>query len=963
MTELEAIAQVRSLKGTELLGTIYDFAIEVVTRDQALDPARMLAAPLTIELSVDGGETHRQIHGVAAQVTDHLTTESKTPIYRLRFVPRLWRLTLTQTTEIFMDMTVPEVIAAKLERAGFVQGTDFELRLRASYPAREYIVQYDETDLRFVQRLAEHVGITLFFEQDEDHERVVLADHDEAFGELAEGGVARFFPRGDERGVFELTSTTSTLPARYVVKDYNYRTPQVALLGEARAPDVGTGIVYEYGGHFKTPDEAEQLSRIRAEEAACRRVVFEGRADDVRLAPGARVKLDGHPLGEPELLITRVDHDYKDVTFLHGGTGDEHSYRSRFEAVSSEVPYRPARVTPKPRIHGCITAQIEAAHESPYAELDEEGRYHVRFLFDVGDAPRGKATRLVRMAQPHTGPGYGFHFPLRHGVEVLITFIDGDPDRPIISAAVPNPQTPSVVGSGNRTRNIIRTGAGNEINIDDTEGAERIKLYTPYGNSSFHLGAPNQPSSGAALQTSESWNAVAGSSVTTASTAVSIFSDVASCFASADIIDFAGATNPLKALLGKGPDIVKKAADLAEGTLDTAAKYEQAQIDQAKYEASKAREAAQKEQAAKARYEADGRKVPADVEQRLRSATDRANRRTTDANRLAGIKKLNDEERRAVRQVTAWGKTAADIASKAKAAKGAAKQHEDNKGFVETSGDKWTQASEISSKAAGSAAAGQARMNAGLGKGFASIPRIGGSVVAPGTPMNIQAAANGAALVGNVSATVSAMNAAVVGGAQAVMCAGGKALVKSPGQAEIAGTGRCLVTSAGLVDIKSDAVLKSASGASSVYSAGSSLSMKAAGTMRCVAGGVLIAQSKSSASVQAAAKLALKGKPVAITSGATMGLESSGAMAMKAGGSYDVKASGDATIKGPKVKCAGSGASLTVSGVADLKSNGNALIDAGGTATVKGASVNVKSGGAVNLSGSVIKAKGRCLLG
>src|SRR5690606_34820472 len=133
-----------------------------------------------------------------------------------------------------------------------------------------------------------------------------------------------------------------------------------------------------------------------------------------------------------------------------------------------------------------------------------------------------------RMAQPHTGPGYGFHFPLRHGVEVLITFIDGDPDRPIISAAVPNPQTPSVVGSNNGTRNIIRTGAGNEINIDDTEGAERIKLSTPYGSSSFQLGAPNLPSAGASLNTSDAWNAVAGSGVTTASTAVSTFADIAS---------------------------------------------------------------------------------------------------------------------------------------------------------------------------------------------------------------------------------------------------------------------------------------------------------------------------------------------------------------------------------------------------------------------------------------------------
>jgi hypothetical protein len=105
------------------------------------------------------------------------------------------------------------------------------------------------------------------------------------------------------------------------------------------------------------------------------------------------------------------------------------------------------------------------------------------------------------MAQPHAGAGYGFHFPLRDGVEVLLTCIDGDPDRPIISGAVPNPVTPSTVGAENGRRNVIRTGGGNEINIDDTEGSERIKMTTPYGNTLFQLGAPNAPVPGAFLKT------------------------------------------------------------------------------------------------------------------------------------------------------------------------------------------------------------------------------------------------------------------------------------------------------------------------------------------------------------------------------------------------------------------------------------------------------------------------------
>src|SRR5690606_3629366 len=132
-----------------------------------------------------------------------------------------------------------------------------------------------------------------------------------------------------------------------------------------------------------------------------------------------------------------------------------------------------------------------------YAELDAEGRYRVRFLFDTAERGEGQASKPVRMAQPHSGAGYGMHFPLRPGVEVALTCVDGDPDRPMISGTVPNPSTASPVAGGNNARNIIRTGGGNEINIADEDGAHRIKMTTPHADTIFQLGAPNEPSTGA----------------------------------------------------------------------------------------------------------------------------------------------------------------------------------------------------------------------------------------------------------------------------------------------------------------------------------------------------------------------------------------------------------------------------------------------------------------------------------
>jgi phage baseplate assembly protein gpV len=157
---------------------------------------------------------------------------------------------------------------------------------------------------------------------------------------------------------------------------------------------------------------------------------------------------------------------------------------------------------------------VEAEGSGPYAEVDDVGRYHVRFMFDTSSAPSGKASRPMRMAQPHAGPNYGLHFPLRHGVEVVLTCINGDPDRPIITGAVPNPATPSTVISKNNTHNLIRTGGGSEIDIDDTTGSERIRLSTPFAESMFQLGAPGTQAPGSSLHTKLDASIDAGRDVT-----------------------------------------------------------------------------------------------------------------------------------------------------------------------------------------------------------------------------------------------------------------------------------------------------------------------------------------------------------------------------------------------------------------------------------------------------------------
>lgn len=505
--------EIQSLSGREAISQLFAFELAVIVRGSTeLDERKLLTSPAALVFESNGVEVTRMF-GMIAGVRDSLQDgSSATPYltYTLTFVPRAWRMTLAETSEVFLDQSVVDIISDKLTRAGLALGKDFELRLRSKYPVQEFVVQYGETDLAFVSRLTEHAGIAFFFEHRDAKDVLVFTDHNNGFG-LVPGGLVPFSQRGERLGIFALDKTTRPLPHRYVVKDYNYRTPQISLMATAPMSGVG-GDVVEYGAHFKTPDEANQMAKIRAEEMLARETVFGGKSDVHALRAGSRLELHGHNRADGEYLLVEVRHVARQVT-LAMGTGDEVDYTNEFAAILAKTPFRPARVTPKPKVHGVIHGVIEGAAKSKYAEVDNEGRYRVRFQFDTSDAQHGKASRPIRMSQPHVGPGYGIHFPLRDGVEVLLTCIDGDPDRPIISGAVPNPTTPSTVADKNGRRNVIRTGGGNEINLDDAEGSSRIKMTVPFGNTIFQLGAPNLPHKGAVLTTDENVRISAGGNI------------------------------------------------------------------------------------------------------------------------------------------------------------------------------------------------------------------------------------------------------------------------------------------------------------------------------------------------------------------------------------------------------------------------------------------------------------------
>ena len=501
------------LDGREAISQLFRFSCQVASSSVAgLDTEALLTSPVTLVFTL-GQVEQRRVHGIVSKVTEVFTSSKGRRVYRFELVPRLFRGSLNNKIDIYMNQSVPEIVATKLEALGLVAGEDFELRLGA-YPQREFVVQYRESDVQFINRLTEHLGIAYYFEHDGGRDKVVFGDQNSMFRPIeGESSHVELDQRDVDRGVHTLETTTSTVVGRYLVRDYNYRTPQQDLTAIQGVTTGGAGDIVEYGAHFKTTDEGAELARIRAEEILAGRKVHVGQGVESRLRAGSTFVLEGHPAGDLDLLVTDVSHRARQNA--DGAVKDTaNRYENEFRAIERATTYRPPRVTPKPKVAGVLTGIIDAAAKGQYAELDAEGRYRVKFLCDTAETPGGQASRPVRMAQPHAGQGYGMHFPLRPGIEVVVTCVDGAPDRPIIAGTGPNPATPTPVTAGNAPRNVIRTGGGNEINIDDTEGSQRIKMTTPHSSTVFQLGAPNEAERGAILTTESNITTIAAQGTT-----------------------------------------------------------------------------------------------------------------------------------------------------------------------------------------------------------------------------------------------------------------------------------------------------------------------------------------------------------------------------------------------------------------------------------------------------------------
>lgn len=455
--------EVTRLVGRERLSRLYEFEVELVARrDDAVPAESLVGSPVRLVFTAsDVGE--RLVSGLVAAATDRLDPESDLRGYRLHVAPLAHRMTQIRLQEAFSG-TVPKIATQKLDQCGVPHA----LRLSQEYPARDFVAQFGETDLDFVCRLAENVGIAFAFEPDAEGDRLVLTD-DSRFAESAPLLSIPFRGRGERMDVHALEVEATMSPSMFLVSDYNYRNPELEVVGRFENQAGTGGGFIEYGVHARTGEEAAWLARVRGEELECRRRRAVGESDRIELAPGREVKITGHPfLGDVTLLVTEVEHRVE-LPAKGQGTGSL-AYTNRFRAIPAGAAFRPERLTPVPRIHGLLGGVVlpmpGGDERTPW--LDDEGRYRVQLFFDaLGPTERKPASRAMRMLQAQAGAGYGMHFPLRPGTEVLLGFVNGDVDRPIIVGAAPNLLTPSPVTAVSPLHNRICTASGVLLEFED----------------------------------------------------------------------------------------------------------------------------------------------------------------------------------------------------------------------------------------------------------------------------------------------------------------------------------------------------------------------------------------------------------------------------------------------------------------------------------------------------------------
>ena len=494
-----------SIKGQERLNEPWQYQIDFTSEDKQISIASMLsqAASLTFHpnqsplqvtqiRSLDNVAKTRKLYGIITEFSLVSISEDEAR-YRVKLEPRMALLANHHQSAIFQNKNVIDVVDEVLRNHNFI-GIDFRFELKESYPVREFITQWQESDLNFIQRLLADVGLYFYFETHPEHhcDVIVISDYEKGY---ADGGrVIIKQPSGLNdhlrHSIWDLQFSSKTKPSQVSVNDYNYRMSDSDLYSSDNSQPKDTtmrGEDYRYEEHHKiegdiqTVESGNWYARIRHQHYVSEQFILTGQCNAYELTPGQLVTIADCPIAEIKDGVVIV------ATECYGDRTE--SYQTRFTAIPYDAlkPYRPAPL-PWPQVSGTLPARITSKDDDTYGYIDTQGRYRIKFNFDLKNWQKGEESLWVRLAKPYAGDTYGFHFPLIDSTEVAVAFTNGNPDRPYIAHAMHDSSHPDHVTTINKHRNVIRTPANNKLRMDDKRGQEHIKLATEYGKTQLNLG-------------------------------------------------------------------------------------------------------------------------------------------------------------------------------------------------------------------------------------------------------------------------------------------------------------------------------------------------------------------------------------------------------------------------------------------------------------------------------------------
>ena len=517
---------VEDFRGTEAMSALYSYTINFTSTEKNMDARQMLSKPVTLTMGAGNllSLTERKVvHGVVTHFerTGGSADEAR---YRIVLEPFLALLgNQFRTHRFFVNKSVPEVVAEVLTEHG-LKGWEYEFTLKADYPKREQINQYQENDLAFIERLLAEVGIFYFFtlQPDTQTEVVHFADKQSAwtFGKKLPLNSPSGANDNGVDSVWGIHVRHNVVERSVTVSDYNHREAQNILMSVPADMTRGDGEGNTYGDvyhyrprHLERGDKINPAAetgnfwaRLEHERYLSTQTTVTGSSTDHTLGPAQVLTITETAV--PPTLPRETENGLVIIS-----AGYSASRQNALKVEWAAMPYyenrcwRPA-AKKRPVVSGTLMARVTSAKDNDiYAWQDASGMYRVKFDADRDDKRQGMESMPVRFARPYGGGKYGFHFPLIQGTEVAIAFHEGDPDRPYIAHAMHDSRHVDHVTEANSTRNVVRTAGLNKLRMEDKRGEEHVKLSTEYGgktqlNLGHNVNASREPrGEGAELRT------------------------------------------------------------------------------------------------------------------------------------------------------------------------------------------------------------------------------------------------------------------------------------------------------------------------------------------------------------------------------------------------------------------------------------------------------------------------------